>query len=72
LQIAYENLLEKPESEINKLVDFLRIRPATDKINITAKSINPQRLNNQKYREIYKEEIVELPESELMGKFNYQ
>lgn len=72
LQISYENLLEKPESEINKLVEFLRIRPASDKINITTKSINPKRLNNQKYREIYKGEIAELPESELMGKFNYQ
>jgi hypothetical protein len=71
LEIRYENLLEEPNDQLQKLLNYLDYPVKDDLLHTVCTQINRERLDNSQYAADYRDEIPTLVASTIMQKLEY-
>ena len=71
LQIHYEDLLQEPEDNLSKILEFLQYESSPKEIKRVCTQIDRSKIHNSKSRDKHKKLITELPSSNWMRELGY-
>lgn len=71
IELRYEELLRSPKPQFETILEYINMKTSESKLDKVCSSINSGRLDNNKYRSSYTDEIPELQLNPLMKELGY-